>query len=300
PPATTANLGPGFDAFGMAFALSNRFTIAFADRPTFIGTDKKYQNTDNIVYRACQHVFLLQVGREIPISIAFETQIPTGRGLGSSASCIIAGLAAANALCDNPYTKEELLNMATEMEGHPDNVAPALYGGLTVSSKTDQGIFTKRMTPHSSYRYTLLVPDRELKTAQSRQEIEQNVRLQDAIDNIANGALMIQSLADGDPSALKVAARDKLYESRRKKAIPDFDRIKEQALNSGYLCCVISGAGPTLLCISKTEKDNAETSFPFPGDLAWKWQSQVLPVDLKGCQIKLAEGGFHAEKISDR
>lgn len=291
-PATSANLGPGFDVLGLAFQMYNNFIFQEATSNTFIGCDPKYQNTENAVYKAAQHLFRQYANDpsfEQPLSITFDAAIPTGRGLGSSAACIAGGLMGANLMLGSPYSKEEIFQMASILEGHPDNVAAAIYGGVTIASRTDGMYYCKSVPVSKELSFFLVIPDFEISTQQARTVLKDRVTLGQASLNIANSAMLVLALMEGDASLLEIAGTDYLYEEQRKTLIPLFDEIKKLALDLGASHCCISGSGPTLLFISaksrfKTDLFNSglKTLKAFP---AFKF-FQVQP-DTNGavCQI---------------
>ncbi|QSX08974.1 homoserine kinase [Alkalibacter rhizosphaerae] len=255
-PASSANIGPGFDALGLAFQLYNRFTLETTDTLSFIGCADQYQNKDNTVYQAAQFLFKRHANDpafEQPLTITFDTAIPTGRGLGSSASCIVGGLAGANLMLGSPYSKTELFQMACTLEGHPDNVAAALYGGLTIAVRTEkEDYFCKSIPVANAFDFFLVIPDYEISTKTAREILPKSVSMDQASTNVANSLLLTLGLMEGDAILVELGSIDHLYEKQRKTLIPSFDEIKDLAMRSGAIHCSISGSGPTILLMAPT------------------------------------------------
>ncbi len=267
-PATTANLGPGFDCLGMALPLYNIITIEETVLPSTgieINVMKDLENEellelnnipedkDNLVFKAVEMLYNMigQDANELKINI--KSNIPIARGLGSSASVIVGGLLAANELLGFPADTDALLSIATDVEGHPDNVVPAILGGFVLSSLEDDGsiIYTKAEWPEE-WLITVCVPDFELATNVSRSVIPENVPIKDATFNARRLAMLIQAINTKDEKLMKSALDDRLHQPYREKLIPGFLEIKESLKHEeNILGTVISGAGPSIVIISK-------------------------------------------------
>ena len=249
-PATTANLGPGFDSLGCALTLYNRFEFEELDAGYEItGCPAEYANGDNlccVAYRAAMERMGLPV-RGLRVDI--DAQIPVSRGLGSSAACIVSGVMAANVLHGRPLSPEEMVDVATAVEGHPDNVAPCLLGGLTASFLEGSHAHTARFFPHPSIGFCALIPDFELSTAKARAALPAQVSLRDAVFNLSRAALLPKALEEGNTAAVAAAMDDKLHQPYRKALIPEYDDVREAALASGAFAFCVSGAGPTLMAL---------------------------------------------------
>ena len=267
-PATTANLGPGFDCLGMALPIYNIITIEETVMPSTgieVNVMKDDENAellelndlpedkDNIVLKAVEMLYSL-VGQEAnELKININTNIPIARGLGSSASVIVGGLLAANELLGFPADEAALLSIATEAEGHPDNVVPALLGGLVMSSMEDDGsILYRKLNWPQEWRITACIPDFELATNVSRSVLPENVSLKDASFNSRRLAMLIHAINTKDVKLMKVALEDRLHQPYREKLIPGFKEIKEAFKHEeDVLGTVISGAGPAIIVLSK-------------------------------------------------
>lgn len=251
-PATSANLGVGFDTLGVALNIYNTFYIEESEQLSIEGVDKKYQNRNNLFMIAFDRVNeKLNTFKNIKLKI--EAKIPIARGLGSSASLIVAGAVAANYLNDNKLTILEIFQICTAIEGHPDNIAPAIFGGLTSSFMCDDVPYTKKIAVHKKYKFTLLIPDFEVSTSLARSVLPASYSKEDTVSNLSRIISLYLSLNDGDDSILKIANNDRIHEPYRKELIPDFDLLKQECLNKGAYTFMISGSGPTCLTISDDE-----------------------------------------------
>ncbi|MFN7717165.1 MAG: homoserine kinase [Pseudanabaenaceae cyanobacterium] len=261
-PATTGNLGPGFDCLGAALSLYNRFTFAHADQLQITavgnGADQVERDEKNLVYQGVAKVYT-KLGQPVPpFSLHIETNIPLSRGLGSSATAIVGGIFGGNLLAGSPLSQMELLNLAIEMEGHPDNVAPAVLGGcqLMADSPTGEWLFCS-LQWHSSLAVVVAIPDFELSTALARQVLPKSVSMHDAVFNAAHLALLTHALQNGNPTWLQGSLQDRLHQPYRQSLIKGMAEVQAAALDAGAYGMVISGAGPTLLAIVPTANPQA-------------------------------------------
>lgn len=253
-PGTTANLGPGFDCLGLALGVYGYFT--FEERETgleFENVAPEFQNEENLAIRgyrrAMQEMGLPQTG----IYLHIESDIPVSSGLGSSASLIVAGVVAANELHDRLLDRQTLLNLVTELEGHPDNVAPALLGGVTASIMYQRDVITMQCPISDVLRFAVLIPDFSLSTAEMRAALPKQIPFADAAYNIAHAAVLLKALEAGNFEAIAAAMNDRLHQPYRSPLIYEYDEIRSRALQAGAVGFAISGAGPTLLCIYQDE-----------------------------------------------
>ena len=284
-PATTANLGPGFDAFGCALNLYTDVTFEETDAGLLItGCDEAYSGPDNMAYTAYCAV-LASLSEEIRgVKIHIESQIPICRGLGSSAALLVAGAMGANVLRGNKLSTQGLLNITNAMEGHPDNLAPAFYGGLT-ASMVDNGLpVTVNFPLHKDWEFLALVPDFDLPTPLARSVLPKDVSRADAIYNIAHGAMVLKALELGDEKLLRTAMQDKLHQNYRRSLIQDYDAIEALVRTTGAAFC-LSGAGPTLLCITLDEKLEEKLQKKLPSVTKANWQLMPLHIDFQGARI---------------
>ncbi len=240
-PATSANLGPGFDSMGVALSLYNTYTFRYGQP----GDD------NNSLMALASHAVFNHLGLPSPdVQIEVQADIPMARGLGSSAACVIAGCLAANAYTGQQLNTDALLDIATSVEGHPDNVAPALLGGITVSLM-HEGVRYHHFTPQRDLQFVALVPDYQLSTEKSRQVLPQSVPFHDATSNASRSAFLALSLYLGHHEDLAFATEDHLHQPYRKTLMPDYDRVVEALGNLGENTVYLSGAGPTIMCITR-------------------------------------------------
>ena len=284
-PATTANLGPGFDAFGCALSLYTRVSFEETESGLEItGCDEAYTGPDNLAYVSYCAV-LASMNEEVRgVKIHIDADIPICRGLGSSAALLVAGAMGANVLRGNKLSTQGLLNITNAMEGHPDNLAPAFYGGLT-ASMVDNGLpVTVSFPLHPDWEFLALVPDFDLPTSLARSVLPEQVSRADAIYNVAHGALVLKALELGDEKLLRTAMEDKLHQNYRKKLIPDYDQIGALARTNGAAFC-LSGAGSTLLCITRNKKLRGILTEKLPKVTTANWEILPLHVDFEGAQV---------------
>lgn len=263
-PATTANLGPGFDSLGLALPIYNIVTVEETIMPGTgieinIIDETNEQNVlsiptdeNNIVYKAIELLYnsIGQTPSELKITI--KTNIPIARGLGSSAAVIVGGLIAANELLGRPADEAALLSIATEIENHPDNITPAIVGGFVVSSLEEDGsvVYSKMNWP-KDWNITVCIPDYELSTSIARSVLPAEVPMKDAIYNLKHTAMLVQAVNTHDEKLMKVALNDRLHQQYREKLIPGLKEIKDALKHEeNVLGVVISGAGPAILVIS--------------------------------------------------
>jgi len=284
-PATTANLGPGFDAFGCALNLYTDVTFEETEYGLEItGCDEEFAGPDNMAYTAYCAV-LASLSEEVRgVKIHIESQIPICRGLGSSAALLVAGAIGANVLRGSKLSTQGLLNITNAMEGHPDNLAPAFYGGLT-ASMVDNGLpVTVNFPLHPDWEFLALVPDFTLSTPKARAVLPKEVSRADAIYNIAHGAMVLKALELGDEKLLRNAMQDRLHQNYRRSLIQDYDIIEQVVRTTGAAFC-LSGAGPTLLCITLDQKLEEKLMKKLPTVTKANWQMLPLHIDFEGARI---------------
>jgi len=254
-PATTGNLGPGFDCLGAALSLYNRFEFSIADRLTITasgeGADKVERDETNLVYQGIAKLYQ-HIDRPIPpIAFHTDTAIPLSRGLGSSATAIVGGLVGANLLAGSPLDRMELLDLAIAMEGHPDNVAPAMLGGCQLMASNQAGGWEFcDLQWHEDIAIAVAIPDFELSTAKARQVLPTQVSMADAIFNASHLALLTHGIQAGNASWLKAGLQDRLHQPYRQSLIAGMADVQAAAIAAGAYGMVISGAGPTLLSLA--------------------------------------------------
>lgn len=282
-PATTANIGPGFDSMGCALALYNYITceVLPAGNLVITGCPEPYQNEENLAVQGYRAV-LSRLG--LPnegLSLNIRAEIPVCRGLGSSAAMIAGGAAAANLLHGASLSSAELLAVTNEIEGHPDNLAPAIYGGLTASLVEDGIPRTVRLPLSPTLRWVAAIPNFELSTHLARAVLPKEVAFVDAVYNASHVAVLVGALGRGDRELIAMALRDRLHQPYREKLIPEYNKVKTAAEQCGAIAFCISGAGPTLLALT----DEASFAAQFAEKckrLEHRWNIMELAVDTEG------------------
>jgi homoserine kinase len=290
-PATTANLGPGFDTLGLALAIYDELTVTVRDEPgatvnvSGIGKGEVPTDETNLVVRSIAHVFA-KYGQPMPgLDLIARNIIPHGRGLGSSGAAIVSGIVAAKGLLEGIVELDALalLSLATELEGHPDNVAPCLFGGLTIAWTTPEGPQYKKLIVHRGVSPLVLVPDTTMSTALARSLQPESVPHADAIFNVSRSTLLIAALIQS-PELLLAATEDKLHQNYRATAMPETDRLIRLLRENGFPA-VVSGAGPSILVLCSDPGQRLAAAELAATHSATPWQSLVLAVDFKGATV---------------
>ncbi len=254
-PATSANLGPGFDSLGIAVTWYNEIWLEEDDGLKIESLDEIMPPLDesNLIYQTVRSLFE-RCGKPFSgVHIKQTNRIPMARGLGSSSACIVGGLLGANHLMGGPLTREDLLNIAASLEGHPDNVAPAILGGLVTAVLEDGKVFHTKQDLPKDLRFVAIVPDFELKTSVARAALPKTVDHHDAVYNLSRAALMATSLMAGKYENLKVATEDRLHQPYRLSLIPGAEEVIRFCETQGAYGSYISGAGSTLMSMIPAE-----------------------------------------------
>jgi homoserine kinase len=260
-PATSANLGPGFDCLGMALDFPTEFELSESDRGipwniTYEGTQPRPSppvDGRNYVAKCVDRIFeVAELPRPKSLALKIRVGAPLARGLGSSATAIVGGMMAANEFLDRPLDEKTLLAQMVAMEGHPDNVVPCYVGGISSSLLLDGQVHRVRIEPASCLRCVVHIPSYSLSTEEARRAIPRTIPHQDATFNMARVPLVMEALRTGDPALIRAVIEDRLHEPYRKALVRDFDLIKETALNAGADAVILSGAGPTQLAFTTT------------------------------------------------
>ena len=296
-PGTSANCGPGFDCLGLATTIYNYLDLTLLRSSKFVveskgeGAENIPRGRKNLAWQAVRRL-LKEVGRENEFKgaiIRTENNVPISRGLGSSSTAIVAGLTAANEILGSPLDKHGLLKLATEIEGHPDNVAPAIFGGFTVSVMDKGEVQTFSFLPRVKLKLIVAVPDFELSTRLARKVLPKNVSMKDAVFNISRASMLIAALVEGREDLLPLAFDDALHQPYRKKLVPGMSEVFTAAKAAGALGSAISGAGSCLISFTtlKSGLENKIASamveeFKLHGVNA---KALILDLDRRGAQI---------------
>ncbi len=287
-PATTANIGPGFDCLGMALNLYANIIFEEIDKGLIIkGCQSEYQNKNNLIYKSMLETFN-QIGyRHKGMKITIKNNIPISRGLGSSAACILAGVMGANKIADGKLTDLDILEIATRIEGHPDNITPALFGGMTVSVYDNNKVYFSKIPVGNNLNFYALIPNFTLSTSESRSILPKQIPFEDAVFNVGRVALMIASLVNGNSDLLNISIQDKLHQKYRGSLIREYDTIIEKLNELQIKGAFLSGAGPTIIAIA--DKDDTVIG-PAIADmvknLKGHWEFKKLCVEVNGATIK--------------
>lgn len=256
-PATTANFGPGFDCLGASLGLYNYIDMEFSDAPKVYvkgeGVEEIPLDKTNLVYQAAAKV-LKRANVNKDLKIVLENHIPLARGLGSSAACIVGGLMAANHLIGDIFENSELLKIATEMEGHPDNVVPAAFGGFCLSMIYENKIIYKTFPMPFWLKFVVCIPDFELKTEDARKILPEEINFKDAVFNISRTAMLVAAMAQGDLSNMDIFCQDRLHQPFRSQLIPGMEKILATVREKGAFAGFLSGSGPTVVCLTLRER----------------------------------------------
>ncbi len=294
-PATTANLGPGFDTLGLALSLYDEIQVfptddgKYSAEITGSGAGEVETDENNLVIKSILYVFE-KVGVKAPgLRLVANNRIPHGRGLGSSGAAIVSGVVAARGILSGitEISDEQLLGYATELEGHPDNIAPALFGGLTIAWVTDNGPKFKKLLPHRLITPIVLVPEQTMSTKLARSLQPESVPHQDAIFNVSRSVLLMAALVQS-PELLLEGTEDKLHQNYRASAMPETSELIKQLREQGF-AAVVSGAGPSVLvlCSDPSERVAVQDFVQNFGDRSWK--ALMLTVDIQGATLELLD-----------
>lgn len=291
-PATSANLGPGFDCLGLALGLYNEFDFETAEQGLTIeidgeGTASIPRDKSNLIVQAACRL-ARHIGRELPsLRIVQRNYVPSSSGLGSSSTAVVAGLLGANALFGSPLNKLDVLHLATEMEGHPDNVAPALYGGLVLVPMGVEPLHVEQIAI-APLEAVVVLPDFALLTADARAALPGAVSRADAIFNLARTPLVVRALEQGDYAKLGIAMEDRLHQPYRLPLVPGMAAAFAAARQAGAAAVAISGAGPSVIAFAPQNHtaigEAMRAAFAAVGLGSRMW---VLPLDLRGSHVSV-------------
>ena len=257
-PATTANLGPGYDCLGMALDIWNTIKVeplptgeSSSVRVAGEGAGELEEDTGNLVYRSMEFLFRELDRAMPPVRVSCENEIPLARGLGSSAAAIAGGLAAANALADGEFSGRDLLEMAATIEGHPDNVAAAVMGGLQLVVTEESTLYTVPVSVPADIHAVVYIPDVRIATADARAVLPGELTVADAVHNMSRVALLVAGMATNHTEYLSVATQDKLHQPYRQPLFPAMKLLMKAAMDAGALGAFLSGSGSTVLALTR-------------------------------------------------
>lgn len=289
-PATSANLGSGFDSLGTALGMYNQVWMEESDSVEITSKDSVKIPTDetNLTYCAAKCLYE-RCGRKLPgLKIIQLNNIPMARGLGSSSACIVAGICGANCLLGNPLNRQELINLAAEMEGHPDNTTPAIEGGLVTSAIEAGRVYSVSVPVSEKIRFVLFIPPFELKTEKARSVLPKEYSRKDAVYNLSRSALMTASLFSGKLENLRVAVQDKIHQPYRANLIDHIKDVFRMSYELGSLGTYVSGAGPTIISMvasNQAEGFSSQAQVRLKNRNITGWKIQTLSTDSEGVKI---------------
>ena len=287
-PATSANLGPGFDSLGLALKLYNTVWMEECEGIRISTTDGTSvpQDEDNLIYKTSKMLYDLCGKPFTGLSIRQTNNIPMTRGLGSSSACIVAGLLGANELMGSPLSKDDLLNLAAVLEGHPDNSTPALLGGLVTAVLEEGRVYCAKVPISGRLKFAAFIPDFELKTEVARAALPKEVSHRDAAFNLSRAALLTASLFSGRLDNLRIGVQDRLHQPYRLGFIPGAEDIFALSQRLGAYGSFISGAGSTLMSLVNitdlTFRDRAQAEL---ARLHPEWKLMMLDCDEDGASV---------------
>ena len=288
-PATTANLGSGFDCVGLALDLWNEIEIVYGERGLQVlgyGSETLSNPADNLMYTSFERL-INESGQSIPdVKLISTNRVPLARGLGSSAAAVVGGLFAANVLIGEPLSSSELLDLATKIEGHPDNVAPAIYGGFTVGVKDQTKWIIDEVKVPNELNAVLFIPDFCIETHQSRSNLPSTYSRSDLIYNVGRVALLINAFSKNDLSLLNIATKDKIHQPYRSGSIPGFKVITRAAINGGAFGVYISGSGPTIVALTTGNEVTVRYEIAEAARLSQiDGESVIIPISKNGASV---------------
>lgn len=288
-PATSANLGAGFDALGLALSYYNYAEMEESDRVDIKALDGLDVPTDekNLIYVSAKDLYSVCGKKLEGIRLRQTSNIPMARGLGSSSACIIAGLVGANTMLGNPLTKDDLVDLAAQIEGHPDNTAPALLGGIVTAVFDGKKVHWVKQEVFTRLKFVAIIPDFELKTERARACLPEKVSHKDAVYNLSRAALFSASLLTGKFENLRTAVHDRLHQPYRMELIPNAREVFDIAYNHGAYGAYISGAGPTVMAIVDENNTYFAGKMKFSLETAGLcgWEVKELHIDNYGTKL---------------
>lgn len=292
-PATSANMGPGFDSIGVALQMYNHLWFEEIEHGVEIEIKRKQAfeiptDKSNLIYKTMVD-FYSEIGMVMPgVHLVQEDYIPMIRGLGSSAACIVAGLLAANHLSGNHCSKDDLAQIAAKIEGHPDNASPAFFGSMVVGAlDATEGMKHVRLDLPEDLVFAVMVPDFPVSTHDARAVLPKQISKEDGIFNASRAALLVASIYARKYENLGIAMEDRLHQPYRQQLIPEMDRIFKASKGYGALASYLSGAGSTLMAIltDSTADEFQHKMSAYLNSIPHEWELTLLKPDMQGAQI---------------
>lgn len=289
-PATSANVGPGFDVMGIAFDMFNRFIFETSESGLIItGCDPEFRNERNLVYTTLKSV-LESFEKPVPgLSIHIDGDLPLCSGLGSSSTCIVAGIMAANQIGALGLDKDDILRIATHIEGHPDNVAPAILGGFVAAIIEDDLVYSHIYPISERISFYALMPDHRVPTEAARAILPESYRLTDCIYNMSRIPILLEGLETADIQLIRAGCKDRIHQHYRLQLIPDGEKFFAFAKASDdCVTTYISGAGPTIVAVVVDDDESfLKSATDFCDHLELNWRIRKMYVNQTGAQLKI-------------
>ncbi len=289
-PATSANMGAGFDTLGVALNLYSRMEFEEIPEGLLIysanASEHAPRDENNLIYRAMKSVFDETGYEPTGVKIVQNSRIPMTRGLGSSSACIVGGMLAANVMSGRKLSYKEIMHLAAKMEGHPDNAGPALYGGFCVSMTEETETIVKSAKLPPTIKFAVMIPDYFVATRKSRGALPEEIPIRDAAFNISRALMFRDCLISGDMKTLRYAVEDRMHQRYRKEYIDGMDEIFEKTYELGSCATYLSGSGPTI--VSVLDKDYMEFNSGMRGFFeknSHQWTCMILSVDNVGAAL---------------
>ncbi len=248
-PATSANVGVGYDCLGIALDLRATFTFEESDELVIDGCLEKFRGEDNLAWTSYLEACRRMYREPRPMHLTIDSPIPLSGGLGSSSTCVVAGVVAAQLLNGDGFEPQAALNVATFLEGHPDNVAPAIMGGLVSSFSDGRDTRSLRFDVADGISFVAIAPPYEVRTADARKVMPESVSTETCVWQVGHAVATVQALQSGDCDLLSAACQDRLHEPFRARLIPDYEPLRRTALAAGAAAFLISGSGSTMLAV---------------------------------------------------
>lgn len=281
--ASTSNIGPGFDCLGLALNIYNTFEVKLSDSDVLLNIDDVYNDEENLFLKAYRKG-INQIGINDHIKVTFRCDVPVARGLGSSSTLIVGGLTAASALHNKALSKQEIFELASEMEGHPDNAAPCVFGGFCASFIDRKGQFiTRQLSFSNKFKMSAFIPDFEVKTDTARAILPDSYPKKVAVNNSAKAIMTVNALENGDIDLLRECVLDEIHEPYRRTLIDEYDLIKMIYKKDTDGVFLISGSGST--CIGFSDKCISENAIMKINELKHNWQIKNIEVENEGVQV---------------
>lgn len=285
-PSTSANLGAGFDALGLALNFYNYIEMEESDTIDITSVDDTPVPTDenNLVYTSAKTLYEICGKKLKGLKIVQNNNIPMTRGLGSSSACIVGGLVGANTLMGNPLSLDDIVNLSAEIEGHPDNTAPALLGGIVTAVFDGQAVHWVKQEVHTALKFVVIIPNFELSTEKARSALPKEVSHKDAVYNLSRASLFSASLLTGKYENLRTAVDDRLHQPYRLPLIPHADEVFKIAYTLGAYAVYMSGAGPSIMAIvdEKNQFFAGKIRFALDQRNLKSWRVLELSIDNNG------------------